>query len=179
MKPLKSEIIKPMEKPVVPENLYFKPLIDQVPFTDLLDGLTEVQKRTLALEKRIDDVLGNFTYQTGKWTIKQVLQHIVDCERVFCFRMLSIARAENSEVPGFDEHVFAENDGTAKKSISEIMREFDLVRKATIALIYSFEEKVFYKKGICNKLEMDVNTLAWFTLAHNLHHIQVIQNKYL
>lgn len=161
------------------EGLYFKALIDKVSEEDLLVALEKSLNFTQELALRIPISKEGYAYEKGKWTIKQVLQHLVDCERVFNYRAMSIARGEKGNMLGFDENVYAINDSSQSRSMSEIVKELEVVRRSTIALFSSFNTDQLNQEGTANGLPLSPRIIGWFCAAHNYHHVEVIRSRYL
>lgn len=121
----------------------------------------------------------DYRYAEGKWTVKQMLQHIIDCERIFCYRALSIARDPEQALAGFDHDKFADAADTSDRNSDQLINEYKQVRLATIALFNSFSNREFKNTGVANGLDLSVETLAFLVSGHELHHIKVLKEKYL
>lgn len=120
-----------------------------------------------------------YRYAENKWTIKELLLHVIDTERIFCYRALRIARKDTTEHPGFDENLFAANSGADKRKIKDILKEYEAVRKATLLLFNGFERKALSRKGISNGKPLSVRAAAYMIAGHELHHIAIIKERYL
>ncbi len=121
----------------------------------------------------------DFSYAEGKWTLKEMLQHIIDTERIFAYRALCISRKETIGLPGFDENSYAANSGAAKRSWTGLLEEFEAVRHASDLLIKSFENDQLELPGITNDSHNTVNAICFMTYGHILHHINIINERYL
>ena len=121
----------------------------------------------------------NHAYAKGKWTIKEVLQHMIDSERVFCYRALRFARKDPTPLPGFDENLFAENAKADQRSWNDLLEEFKAVRKATEFLYSSFDEEQLHAEGISNKHSNYVLAFGYISVGHALHHVKIIKERYL
>lgn len=121
----------------------------------------------------------NFRYAPEKWSIKEVIGHIIDTERVLAYRVLCIARGEQYEMPGFDENAFVENANTGQRTMYDLVHEFSLVREANILMFKSFNDEILSRKGIANKHTVSVKGLIFMIAGHELHHLNVIKTKYL
>jgi hypothetical protein len=152
-------------------------------------ALTSEEDPTEALEANLNHVSsfyrdlteeqGDFAYEAGKWTIKNVFQHCIDTERVFSYRALCFARGELQSLPGFDHDEFAKNAKTENRSLRDMLEEFDAVRGATIQLYYSFTPEELSKAGIGGNNRKTVNGLAYIIAGHYNHHINIIKERYL
>ncbi len=136
-------------------------------------------KSTNELLDLISDDKGIYTYAEGKWTIKELLAHIIDTERIFCNRAIRFARNDKTELPGFDHDLYVKNSSANKRGISEIIKEFNLVREATIALFNSFTEEMLNRSGKANGNDLTVLAIGYIIAGHEQHHINVIKERYL
>ncbi len=118
-------------------------------------------------------------YAPEKWTIKEVLQHIVDAERVFAYRALRFARKDYTPLPGFDENLFAANAKTNNRSWDDLLEECKLVRRSSQIMFASFDEEQLMAKGIASGSENYVLGWGYILLGHATHHINIIQERYL
>jgi hypothetical protein len=120
----------------------------------------------------------NFAYADGKWTVQEVLQHIIDTERVMTYRAMRFARKDATELPGFDENSFSDNSFANTRSMQHILDELVLMRKSTIALYQSFNEEQLLFLGTANGNKNCAATIGFFTIGHALHHFLVLKNQY-
>jgi len=121
----------------------------------------------------------NYAYDAGKWTIKEVLQHVIDTERIFSYRLLRIARKDTTPLPGFDENSFAENSMADKRTFSELKEEFIAVRKSSDLLVGSLAEEQLQNIGTSSNHVTSANSLAFMIYGHLLHHKKIIEERYL
>ncbi|MCB9885731.1 MAG: DinB family protein [Planctomycetes bacterium] len=168
-----------MNRPAADEYApYFHAYVDRVPGDDLIARLQEQGEGTRRLLAGLDEVAGMHRYAAGKWTVKRVLQHVVDGERMFTYRALCIARGEQQSLPGFDENAYAELDGSDARSLASIVAEFAAVRAASIALFSGFEDAAWRRRGVANGNPFTVRALAWVAAGHELHHRTVLRERY-
>ena len=121
----------------------------------------------------------DYRYAEGKWTIKDIIQHIIDSERVFAYRALRFARNDKTDLPGFEENDYA-NEATAnQRSIMELLTELSAVRHSSLLLFKSFTETQLLNKGTANNNEMSVRALGFIMIGHQNHHQQIFQERYL
>jgi hypothetical protein len=137
-------------------------LAEMMPF---LRGLTEAQ--------------GALRYAPDKWSIKQVLGHVMDTERVFGYRALRFARADRTPLPGFDENVFARVAPYDAAPLATVIADFETLRRSTLALFRSFDESAWPRLGVANQVEMSVRAIAYVIAGHARHHVNVIRERYL
>jgi exoribonuclease II len=161
----------------VPE--YFHQYISQVEENNLLPALQNQLPLFLKMLKNIPVKKMNYRYARGKWTIKEMLQHILDTERIFAYRALCIARNESSVLPGFDENAYASNSKASKRDWKEMLDEFSLIRKSTIILFKSFDKNQLNASGISSGRSVYVLGIGFIIAGHINHHVKVLKEKYL
>jgi DinB superfamily len=151
-------------------------LVDDVDHTKALQiSLEEIDQLPIAKWKAHSDK----TYAEGKWTIKQILQHLIDTERIFTYRALCIARGEANPLPGFDEDNYAKNADVTHRTIDDLIDEFKLVKSAFIKLFQTFTDEALLRKGPSFKGEYSVLSMAYIMAGHLRWHLQVINERYL
>jgi len=160
----------------IPE--WYHGYLEQVKENNLQNALSEQQKTITSFLKRIPAGKQNYRYAKGKWTIKEVLQHLIDCERVFAFRALSFSRQDTSPLPGFDEDNWAANTNTSKREWKDMVDEFVAVRTSTILLFKSFSKKQLQLNGVANNNSVYVEGIGFIIAGHAAHHIAVIKERY-
>jgi len=120
-----------------------------------------------------------YRYADNKWTIKEILVHIIDAERVYAYRALCFARNEKTKLPGFEQDDYVAFSNANERSIENIFSEYEAVRSATIILFESFDDAVLLREGIANDNKATVRALAYDIAGHELHHINIIKERYL
>lgn len=120
-----------------------------------------------------------YKYAEGKWTLKEVLQHIIDSERIFAYRALAFARKDKNPLPSFDENEYAANSHANSRSWKDLTEEFLVVRKSTLLLFNSFSEEDFKSVGIASNSEISVRAMAYIIIGHARHHNNLIKERYL
>ncbi len=123
--------------------------------------------------------LGDKTYEVDKWTVKEIFQHLVDIERILCYRALLIARNDKSLAPYFDEDSISDNSNANDRSVTNIISELVILRRSTIALFRSFDKEVLLRKGTNWKYEMNVLGFGFCVIGHQIWHLKIIQDRYL
>lgn len=157
---------------------YYGRYIARVPGDDALVALTShIEQWTPALQ-RITDAQGMHRYAPGKWSVKEVLNHIADGERVFCYRALRFARADQTPLPGFDENAWAPAMTSDRRPIAEVVEELRAVRAATVSLFRSFEPAMLTRRGLANDNAISVRALAWIIAGHAMHHQAGLRDNY-
>jgi len=157
---------------------HFQSYVDRVPDGDVLEHLARQGEATRSLFAGLGEDKGRFRYADGKWSVKRVLQHVADGERLFCYRALCIARGETSSLPGFDENLYAANDGTDGRLLADTLAEFASVRAATLTLFQGFDAAAWLRRGLANDKPVSVRSLPWITAGHELHHLAVLRERY-
>lgn len=121
----------------------------------------------------------DYRYAEEKWTIKDIIQHLIDCERVFSYRALRIARNDKTELPGFEEDDYAIQANANKRSIMELLTELSAVRHSTIYLFKTFTEKQLLQIGVASNNAISVRAIGFVIIGHQNHHQQVFEERYL
>lgn len=158
---------------------YFKNYVDQVPDEDLYTAFQNQSAVIHELLASISEEKSAHAYDTGKWTIKEVLQHIIDTERIFNYRALCFARKETISLPGFDENLYAANSNANRRSWQELADEFLAVRRSTEFLYNSFTDEALATSGISNNNPATVISFGFITLGHFYHHRRILLERYL
>jgi uncharacterized damage-inducible protein DinB len=118
-------------------------------------------------------------YAEGKWTVKELLLHIIDAERIFSYRALRIARKDQTPLPGFDENSYTPASKASNRSLQSLKDEFLAVRKSTDILLSTFDEEQLSQKGIASEQPVTVNAIAFIVYGHMIHHKQILEGRYL
>lgn len=158
---------------------YIQRYLDLIPTENWMDELCDSEKKTLAIYSRLNNETALFKYSENKWSLKEVLQHLIDCERIFQYRALSISRGDTQSLPGFDEELFAKNSNADDRKLADLISEFSLVRASSLILFKSFREETLANKGFANGNEISVETIGKLVVSHNLHHLNIINERYL
>jgi uncharacterized damage-inducible protein DinB len=119
-----------------------------------------------------------FAYAPGKWTVKEVVGHLIDAERVFAYRAMRIARGDKTDLPGFDENAFVANAKFNARTLPDLLEEFQAVRRATITLANSLDEEELARKGTANGHAVSVRALFYICLGHEAHHLALLKGRY-
>ncbi|MGA7722132.1 MAG: DinB family protein [Ignavibacteriaceae bacterium] len=129
--------------------------------------------------KSIPEDKGKYSYADGKWTIKQVIEHLIDAERVFAYRALCIARGEEKTLPGFEPDDYANAANSNNRKLVDLIEEFRKVREANLSLFKSFSEDILKKKGNVKDYKITVNAILYVIAGHTNHHLNILRQKYL
>lgn len=158
---------------------YFHYFFDLVQSDDLLAELEKSNKLTQELFSLITPEKENYSYQPNKWTTKDVLRHIIDCERVFTYRAFRFSRFDDTELSGFDENKYIDSLKNVEQNLADLKDEFESVRKSTTTLFKIMTNEMLDFKGTANKLALTPRMLGFMTVGHNLHHYNFIKTNYL
>jgi uncharacterized damage-inducible protein DinB len=145
----------------------------------LIEQLKSSLKKTRTLISSLSSEKLDYRYQRDKWSIKEVLVHIIDDERIYGYRALSFARNDKTNFPGFEQEDYNANSDTSERTIENIMDEYDALRLSTITLFKGFSDKALQRIGIANGNQASVRALGYHILGHELHHIKIIEDIYL
>lgn len=175
-----SSVITPALNIARPEPGEYAPYYDRyislVTATDILGTLESQRREMMLLLSGRDDSDGDFRYAPDKWTAKEVLGHICDCERIFAYRALRISRGDRTPIEGFEQDDYVRN--TPQRPLADVIDDYLAVRRATLTLFRNLDEQGWLRRGIANKNEVSVRALAWITAGHELHHRRILEEKY-
>ncbi|QWU45642.1 DinB family protein [Bacillus sp. NP247] len=160
-------------------NPYYSTYISLIPDGDIIHILEKQMKETNLLLKDISDSEGHFRYAPNKWSIKEVIGHIADTERIMVYRLLSIARGETAELPGYNDDMYVLRAAFDKQSMQDLLENLTVVRQSTIHLLKSLDKEAWLQWGIANNSEVTVLALTNIIAGHELHHCQLIKERYL
>jgi uncharacterized damage-inducible protein DinB len=169
-----------MKRPAADEYLpYYETYIRLVGDGDVVARLESQINDTAALIGKIPDSRGTHRYAPGKWSINEVLGHLIDSERIFAGRALRFARGDRTPVPGFEQDDYVAGGRFDDYPLSELLAEYEAVRKGTCFLFRHMTDEATARRGVANGAEISVRALAYITAGHELHHRGVIEKKYL
>lgn len=158
---------------------FYANYIAQVPDGDVVEALIGGAEIASALLGDLEDDVASRAYAPGKWTLKEVVLHCADAERIFAYRALRIARGDTTPLPGFDENAYAPMSGANLRTMDSILDEFESVRDASVTLYQGLPSEAWTRRGEASGKPVSVRGIAWITAGHLLHHLSVIQDRYL
>ena len=158
---------------------YFGRYIAQVEAENITEAVNKYSKNLGDFYNTLPEEKADYRYAPGKWTLKELLLHVVDAERIFSYRILRISRKDKTPLASFDEDSYAANSDAHYRSFASIKEEFQAVRKATDLLLLSLTEEQVTQEGISSNLNITVNALAYITFGHMLHHKNILEERYL
>ena len=145
----------------------------------ILEHLKEQIKKTRQFVDDIPAEKWDYVYAPGKWTIKEVLVHITDDERIYAYRALRFGRGDTTPLPGFEQDGYVPYSKANTRTVKSIMKEYESVRRATLTLFRSFTEEDLLRKGTANNYVSSVRGLLYHLAGHELHHVNILKEKYL
>jgi uncharacterized damage-inducible protein DinB len=158
---------------------YYGKYIALVPDGDLAVILSRQIDATSALLSPLSEQQAAYAYAPGKWSIKEVLGHLMDTERIFGYRALRIARNDKTPLPGYEQDDYVATANFNARSMSSLLEEFAAVRKASVELFKHFTEEEWIRRGTANQVEMTALSLGYVVAGHELHHVDVVRKRYL
>jgi hypothetical protein len=158
---------------------YYEKYVSLVPAGDVVETLERQIVDTLALLRSVPEDRAGASYEPGKWSVKELVGHVADTERVFSHRALRFARGDQTPLPGYEQDDYVRAANFDARTLSSIAEEFGRVRAATVALLRSFDEAAWARRGKANDNEVSVRALAHILAGHELHHINILRERYL
>ena len=168
-----SELLTEEYKP------YFLTYINKALALDLKDGLQSSFNQTLSFFDMIPESKLEYVYAKDKWTIKEIIQHLIDAERVFAYRAMRFARGDKNNLPGYDENQYTPSSLANRRSKESLIKEYTNLRQTTISLFDSFTNEMLMKIGLADNGNMSVRAIGFVIIGHERHHCQVIKERYL
>ena len=158
---------------------YFERYVQLVPEGNIHDILTQSHKNTTEFFSGISDDQANYRYAPGKWSLKEVLGHIIDNERIMSYRLLRIARGDQTPLAGYDEGALNRGASFDQHSMAELLEDYTAVRHATLTLIRGISKEAWSRRGIVNASESSAKAWAYIICGHELHHMNIVHERYL
>ena len=158
---------------------FYKNYVKQLEQSDLPTALRTSGYRTLELVHAIPEIKSDYRYAEGKWSIREVICHMQDAERIFAYRALRFARNDKTPLAGFEEEDYAGQANASGRSLKKLADELQHLRSATVDLFESFTEEMLARKGTANNNEMSVMALGFIIAGHETHHRNILKERYL
>ena len=158
---------------------YIQRYLDLIPSINWLEELGKTGEETFGMYSGFTEEQSFFAYAEGKWTLKELLLHISDTERIFQYRILAFSRGDRNELPGFDEETYAANSFANRRSLISLIEEYQLIRKSSQILLETLEPSVLNNTGTANGNEISVDSIGKLMVGHNIHHLNIIKERYL
>jgi DinB superfamily len=158
---------------------YYEKYISLVPGDSIVTTLSSQIEETLKLLSVLSEAQGELRYAPGKWSIKEVIGHLIDAERIFTYRALRMARSDRTPLPGFDENFYVENGNFGDRRVAELADEFQAVRKSSVYIFRHLSEEAWARGGVASDNKVSVRAIAHIIAGHELHHLGIIRTRYL
>jgi hypothetical protein len=158
---------------------FYKGYVSLVSDQPLITSLTQSKEKALNLFKTISEEQGAYAYQEGKWTIKELINHVIDAERVFAYRALTFARNDKAELPGFEENQWVVASRANNRSIENLVGQYEQVSASTMMLFKSFDTEMLNSLGTASGVQFNVANIGFIIAGHETHHIHMLKERYL
>lgn len=168
-----------IQRPAQNEYLpYYEKYIRRVPDGDIIEMLARNADTLIGLLRQQPPEMADYAYAEGKWTVKEVIGHLCDSERIFTNRLLRFGRGDETPLPGFDENAYTPAGQFGERTLESLLEEFAAVRQATIALIGGMPEEAWSRSGVANDAAVSTRALAYIIAGHELHHHAILVERY-
>jgi uncharacterized damage-inducible protein DinB len=158
---------------------YYRYYLNLLTQDDVLSALAHNTIRVREVMGAFPEASGDFRYAPEKWTVKQLLQHIIDTERIFSYRLMRLARRDSTALQGFDENWFAQHDNSSALTLVQVCEEFEAVRRATEVLVSNVPADNWDFRGNANGMEVTPRAIAWMIAGHSAHHVRILVERYV
>jgi uncharacterized damage-inducible protein DinB len=159
--------------------LYYGKYVALVPSGDFLEILLQQQRELVRLLSPLTEQQAEFRYAPGKWSIKETLGHVNDAERIFAYRLLRIARGDQTPLSSFEQDGYIQTGNFSARALSDILQEFSTVRAASVSLVRSLDDAAWLRRGIASEKEVSVLAIAFIIAGHERHHRIILEERYL
>ena len=157
---------------------YIQRYLDLIPSENWVEEMKISGEKTLEIYGSLTPDQEEYAYAEGKWTLQELLQHLIDAERIFAYRALRFARKDKTELPGWDEELYAKHY-SKERNLKGLMDEFDSVRRSSVLFFENLNAEQLAESGVANGNEISVETLGKLIVGHNIHHLNIIRERYL
>ena len=169
-----------MERPAENEYApYYQKYVSLIPNGNILQMMEKQNEQFCEFLAQFDEERANYSYEDGKWTLKEVIGHLIDVELVFMYRALRFSRNDKESLHGFEQDDFIANSDFSKLTLSELVEQFYHMRKAAIPMFNSFTDEMCNRKGKASDSSFSVKAIAYIMVGHVIHHMKIIHSKYL
>jgi hypothetical protein len=168
-----------MKPPVEKIPAFYQNYFLLVKEEDVLQALKNSSTELLDLLKSVNETQSTFAYAEGKWTIKELLMHMMDSERIFAYRALRFSRNDRTSLPGFDEQVYTPESNANNQLLSDLIMQIKNLRQSTIDLFSTFNQEMLLRSGFANNYEIGVIALGFIIAGHEKHHLNILKERYL
>lgn len=158
---------------------FYKGYVALVSEQPLIAALFQSKERCLTLFKTISEDKGVHTYDIGKWSIKELINHVIDAERVFAYRALTFARNDNAELPGFEENTWVTESKANSRTMENLVGQYEQVSASTMLLFKSFDTEMLNRSGMASGEKFNVANIGFIIAGHETHHANILKERYL
>ena len=158
---------------------YYEKYVSLVPSGDIVDTLENQMRDTLNLLRGLTAEQATFRYAPDKWSVKELVGHVIDTERIFAYRALRFGRGDQNVLTGFDQDPYVRNGNFENRSIEDLAAEFEHVRSGNVSMLRSFDDAAWGRRGVASDNEVTVKALAYIMAGHELHHMGILRDRYL
>jgi uncharacterized damage-inducible protein DinB len=158
---------------------YYEKYVSLVPAGSIIETLQSQAADTLALLRGVSEERAASRYEPGKWSVKEVVGHVIDTERIFSYRALRFARNDKTPLPGYEQDDYARAANYDARTLADLADDFERVRAATVSLLRSLDAEAWTRRGLASDNEVSVRALAHIIAGHELHHVNILRERYL
>jgi hypothetical protein len=158
---------------------FYKGYVSLVSSQPLITALSQSKATCLDLFQSIDEKKGGYAYAEGKWTIKELINHVIDAERVFAYRALTFARNDHAELPGFEENTWVEASNANSRTMENLVAQYAQVSASTMLLFKSFDTEMLNRVGTASGVKFNVANIGFIMAGHESHHVNILKERYL
>jgi hypothetical protein len=159
-------------------GVYYGKYISLVTGDDVVAALEMQRRETLVLLSSLSEADGDFRYAAEKWSVKEVLGHVNDTERIMSYRALRIGRGDNTPLPGYEQDDYVKTGEFGRMSVEDLLEEYIAVRRATLSLLRHFDDAAWQRTGVASENPASARALAYIVAGHELHHRRILEEKY-
>jgi hypothetical protein len=157
---------------------FYASYVARVPEADVVSALRDSGREIIAALAAIPESRGGHRYAEGKWSVREVIGHLIDAERIFSYRALRVARGDATPLPPFDENAYVPTAGSEARTLADLVDELRAVRESTVRMFASFPGEAWTRTGIVSGREVSVRALAYITAGHARHHFAILRERY-
>jgi len=161
-----------------PMPAFFDRYINIIEEIDIIDAFDKYSPEKIYADTAKLVALGDQVYTPGKWTVKDIIQHVIDNERIMAYRALRFSRNDQTALPGYDEELLAQNTNAGNRTFQDLMEEFSILRSSTIALFKGMNDEMILRSGVANTSTISALALGFVILGHPVHHMNIIEERY-
>jgi uncharacterized damage-inducible protein DinB len=158
---------------------FYHHYVMQVHDLNMLEALDQSGKNLAAILSTVPEEMGEYRYEKGKWSIKELICHMMDAERIFAYRALRFARNDSTELSAFEENDYAPEANAHARTLKQLLAEAETLRKSTVDLFTSFTPEMLQRKGTANRNLVSVVNIGYIIAGHETHHLNILKERYL